>query len=285
MSRQEFRHFERLRVRWAEVDMQKIVFNGHYLMYFDTAVAGYWRALAMPYQETMAYLDGDLFVRKATVEYLSSARYDDAIDVGVRCARVGNSSIVFSAAVYRGDALLVHGELVYVFASPQTQTSLPVPAQLRTLLEDFEARQPMLDVRTGTWDELGREAQAIRTAVFVQEQQIPEEMEWDAADANCLHAVAFNRFGMALGTGRLLEHAPGVAKIGRMAVLQPMRGAAVGRAVLEALVTAARDRGERELLLHAQASAVGFYARAGFAVRGEPFTEAGIPHLEMVRAL
>ena len=285
MSRQEFRHFERLRVRWAEVDMQKIVFNGHYLMYFDTAVAGYWRALAMPYQETMAYLDGDLFVRKATVEYLSSARYDDAIDVGVRCARVGNSSIVFSAAVYRGDALLVHGELVYVFASPQTQTSLPVPAQLRTLLEDFEARQPMLDVRTGTWDALGREAQAIRTAVFVQEQQIPEEMEWDAADANCLHAVAFNRFGMALGTGRLLEHAPGVAKIGRMAVLQPMRGAAVGRAVLEALVTAARDRGERELLLHAQASAVGFYARAGFAVRGEPFTEAGIPHLEMVRAL
>ena len=285
MSRQEFRHFERLRVRWAEVDMQKIVFNGHYLMYFDTAVAGYWRALAMPYQETMAYLDGDLFVRKATVEYLSSARYDDAIDVGVRCARVGNSSIVFSAAVYRGDALLVHGELVYVFASPQTQTSLPVPAQLRTLLEDFEARQPMLDVRTGTWDELGREAQAIRTAVFVQEQQIPAEMEWDAADANCLHAVAFNRFGMALGTGRLLEHAPGVAKIGRMAVLQPMRGAAVGRAVLEALVTAARDRGERELLLHAQASAVGFYARAGFAVRGEPFTEAGIPHLEMVRAL
>ena len=285
MSRQEFRHFERLRVRWAEVDMQKIVFNGHYLMYFDTAVAGYWRALAMPYQETMAYLDGDLFVRKATVEYLSSARYDDAIDVGVRCARVGNSSIVFSAAVYRGDALLVHGELVYVFASPQTQTSLPVPAQLRTLLEDFEARQPMLDVRTGTWDELGREAQAIRTAVFVQEQQIPAEMEWDAADANCLHAVAFNRFGMALGTGRLLEHAPGVAKIGRMAVLQPMRGAAVGRAVLEALVTAARDRGERELLLHAQASAVGFYARAGFAVRGEPFSEAGIPHLEMVRAL
>ena len=285
MSRQEFRHFERLRVRWAEVDMQKIVFNGHYLMYFDTAVAGYWRALAMPYQETMTYLDGDLFVRKATVEYLSSARYDDSIDVGVRCARVGNSSIVFSAAVYRGDALLVHGELVYVFASPQTQTSLPVPAQLRTLLEDFEARQPMLDVRTGTWDALGREAQAIRTAVFVQEQQIPEEMEWDAADANCLHAVAFNRFGMALGTGRLLEHAPGVAKIGRMAVLQPMRGAAVGRAVLEALVTAARDRGERELLLHAQASAVGFYARAGFAVRGEPFSEAGIPHLEMVRAL
>ena len=285
MSRQEFRHFERLRVRWAEVDMQKIVFNGHYLMYFDTAVAGYWRALAMPYQETMAYLDGDLFVRKATVEYLSSARYDDAIDVGVRCARVGNSSIVFSAAVYRGDALLVHGELVYVFANPQTQTSLPVPAQLRSLFEEFEARQPMLDVRTGTWDELGREAQAIRTAVFVQEQQIPAEMEWDAADANCLHAVAFNRFGMALGTGRLLEHAPGVAKIGRMAVLQPMRGAAVGRAVLDALVAAARDRGEHELLLHAQASATGFYARAGFAVRGEPFIEAGMAHLEMVRRL
>jgi YbgC/YbaW family acyl-CoA thioester hydrolase len=203
MSRSEFRFFERLRVRWAEVDLQKIVFNGHYLMYFDTAVAGYWRAMAMPYHETMAYLDGDLYVRKATLEYLGSARYDDNLEVGMRCSRIGNSSILFGAAVFRGETLLVSGELVYVFANPSTQTSLPVPAQLRALLQDFEAGKPMLDVRLGTWDELGREAQLIRTAVFVQEQQIPAEMEWDAADASCVHAVAYNRFGMALGTGRL----------------------------------------------------------------------------------
>ena len=285
MNRGEFRFFDRLRVRWAEVDMQKIVFNGHYLMYFDTAVAGYWRAMAMPYHETMEYLDGDLYVRKATLEYLASARYDDNLDVGIRCSRIGNSSILFGAGVFRGDTLLVSGELVYVFANPKTQTSLPVPAQLRTLLQDFEAGKPMLDVRLGTWDEIGREAQVIRTAVFVQEQQIPADMEWDAADASCVHAVAYNRFGMALGTGRLLEHSPGVAKIGRMAVLQILRGADIGRALLDALLDCARQRGEREVLLHAQSSAAGFYARAGFMARGSPFEEAGIAHVEMVRAL
>ena len=285
MNRGEFRFFDRLRVRWAEVDMQKIVFNGHYLMYFDTAVAGYWRAMAMPYQETMAYLDGDLYVRKSTLEYLASARYDDNLEVGIRCSRIGNSSILFGAAVFRGDTLLVSGELVYVFANRSTQGSLPVPAQLRALLQDFEAGKPMIDVRLGTWDQLGREAQTLRTAVFVQEQQIPAEMEWDAADASCVHAVAYNRFGMALGTGRLLEHAPGVAKVGRMAVQQTLRGAAIGRALLDALIDCARQRGERDVLLHAQISAAGFYSRAGFTTRGHPFDEGGIAHVEMVRAL
>ncbi|HMO44662.1 MAG TPA: YbgC/FadM family acyl-CoA thioesterase [Rubrivivax sp.] len=285
MSRSEFRFFERLRVRWAEVDMQGIVFNGHYLMYVDTATAGYWRAMAMPYQQTMAYLDGDLYVRKSTLEYLASARYDDVLDIGVRCVRIGNSSLLFGAGVFRGDTLLVSGELTYVFADPKTQSSQPVPAQLRALLQDFEAGQPMLDVRLGTWDELGREAQAIRSEVFIEEQRIPKELEWDAADASCVHAVAYNRFGMALGTGRLLEHAPGVSKIGRMAVRQSLRGSAIGRALLDRLAGCARERGDRELLLHAQLSAAGFYARAGFSARGAPFDEAGIAHVEMVRAL
>ena len=88
-TRADFRFFDRLRVRWVEVDLQKIVFNGHYLMYFDTAVAGYWRALALPYADTMHYLEGDLYARKATVEYQASARYDELIDVGVRTARIG----------------------------------------------------------------------------------------------------------------------------------------------------------------------------------------------------
>ena len=65
MNRQDFRYFDRQRVRWAEIDAQKIVFNGHYLMYFDTAVAGYWRAIALPYAESMAALEGDLFVPDA----------------------------------------------------------------------------------------------------------------------------------------------------------------------------------------------------------------------------
>ena len=98
MKSSDFRFLERLRVRWAEIDAQKIVFNAHYLMYFDTAVAGYWRALAMPYAQTMERLAGDIFVRKASLEYHASARYDDVLDVGVRCARVGTSSMLFSAA-------------------------------------------------------------------------------------------------------------------------------------------------------------------------------------------
>ena len=119
----------------------------------------------------------------------------------------------------------------------------------------------------------------------MDEQKIPAEMEWDSADESCVHAVAFNRFGLALATGRLLEHVPGVAKIGRMAVLRSMRGSRIGREVLEALMQAGRQRGEREAVLHAQLSAAGFYTRAGFVQRGAVFEEAGIGHVEMVRAL
>ena len=284
-TRSEFRFFERLRVRWAEVDLQKIVFNGHYLMYFDTAVAGWWRALALPYQETMAALDGDLFVRKASLEYEASARYDDLVDVGVRTARIGNSSLVLACAVFRGDQLLVSGELVYVFANPATQTSQALPQDLRDVLHAFDTGQPMVDVRLGAWDTLGREAGAIRKQVFVEEQGIPAELEWDAADAVCLHAVAYNRFGVPLATGRLLEHEPGRSKIGRMAVLATLRGSRVGRAVRDALMQAARARGDRQVLLHAQSSAAGFYRRAGFEPQGPEFEEAGIPHRAMVKAL
>ena len=285
MKRSEFRFFDRLRVRWAEIDAQKIVFNAHYLMYFDTAVAGYWRALALPYAQSMESLGGDLYVRKATVEYHGSARYDDRLDIGMRCARIGNSSIQFLGGVFRGDDLLVDGELIYVFADPHSQTSRPVPASLRAVLEGFEAGQGMVEVRVGDWATLGRDAGAIRSEVFVEEQRIPAEMEWDAADAECLHAVAYNRFGLPLATGRLLQHVPGVAKIGRMAVSQSVRGSGVGREVLDALMKAARARGDHEVLLHAQTSAAPFYLRAGFAPRGVEFEEAGIPHVEMVRVL
>ncbi len=285
MKRSEFRFFDHLRVRWAEIDAQKIVFNAHYLMYFDTAVAGYWRALALPYAESMESLGGDLYVRKATVEYHGSARYDDRLDVGMRCARIGNSSIQFLGGVFRADELLVEGELVYVFADPRTQTSRPVPPALRELLQGYEAGQGMVEVRVGDWAALGRDASALRTAVFVVEQRIPAEMEWDAADAECVHAVAYNRLGLPLATGRLLQHVPGVAKIGRMAVAQAVRSSGVGREVLEALMKAARARGDHEVLLHAQTSAAPFYARAGFTPRGAEFEEAGIPHVEMTRAL
>jgi YbgC/YbaW family acyl-CoA thioester hydrolase len=285
LKRSDFRFFDRLRVRWAEVDMQKIVFNGHYLMYFDTAVAGYWRALALPYHDTMERLQGDLYVRKATLEYEGSARYDDQLEVGLRCARIGKSSMVFAAAAFRGEQRLVHGELVYVFADPASQTSRPVPPALRELLEGFEAGQAMAELRSGDWKTLGSDARSIRRAVFVDEQGIAADLVDDEADASALHVVAHNRLGVPVACGRLLQAAPGVAKVGRMAVLGSLRGAGLGRTVLDALLQAARERGDREAMLHAVTAAAPFYRRAGFATLGEVFVEAGVPHVEMRRTL
>ena len=284
-ERHQFRHLERLRVRWVEVDLQHIVFNGHYLMYLDTAVAGWWRAMAMPYHETMAGLSGDLFVRKATLEYLGPARYDEQLAVGVRTLRFGNSSMVLQGAVFRGDELLVHGELVYVFADPATMRSQPLPAALREAFQAYDAGQPVLDLQVGDWASLGMRAAAIREQVFVQEQKIPAAMAGDAADAGALHALALNRQGLAVATGRLLPSADGVGRVGRMAVLRPLRGCGLGQQLLQALTDVARARGDHQVLLQAQAGAVDFFLRTGFVRQGPAFEEAGIAHQEMVLAL
>jgi YbgC/YbaW family acyl-CoA thioester hydrolase len=285
MNRQDFRFFHRLRVRWAEIDMQKIVFNAHYLMYVDTAVADYWRVLAMPYDEAMHLLGGDLFVKKATVEFHASARMDDRLDVALKCARVGNSSMNFTSAIFRGDELLITCELIYVFADPLSQTSKPVPAPLREILTGYEAGEPMIRMRTGSWAELGEDASRIRTEVFLEEQQIPAEMEWDEGDDSAVHAVAYNRLDQAVATGRLLQQRPGVARIGRIAVHRALRGSGVGRQVVQTLLTAAAARGDREAMLHAQSSAQDFYVALGFEPRGNAFDEAGIAHIEMARPL
>ena len=285
MQRQNFRCMHRLRVRWAEVDMQKIVFNAHYLMYIDTAMSEYWRALALPYEASMHILGGEMYVKKATVEYHASAKLDDTLDVGMRCARIGNSSCLFEAAIFCGDRLLVTGELVYVFADPATQTSTPVPAALRAMLEGYEAGAEMVEVRTGDWNTLGRDAARLRTAVFVREQGIPADVEADALDASARHAVLYNRLGQPVATGRLLQQAPGVGRIGRMAVDRSVRGAQWGRVLLAALVEAARARGDTQEQLHAQCSAQGFYERAGFTVAGAPYEEAGLAHVLMTQAL
>jgi len=285
MKRQDFRFAHRLRVRWVEVDMQQIVFNGHYLMYFDTAVTDYWRRLAMPYAATMAQLGGDMYVKRASVEYHASAEMDDFLDVCMRCDRIGNSSMTFAGAIFRGDELLITSELVYVYADPVAKKSQPVPAALRDMLEAFERGEDMVQLHLGNWHDLQKLASPLRTEVFVDEQKVPVEMEWDEDDKIALHCVAVNRMGMPLATGRLLQHAPGVARIGRMAVKKQMRGSDLGRRVLHALMDAARARGDRQVLLHAQCSAEGFYQRSGFAPHGAVFEEAGIAHIEMVRDL
>ncbi len=283
MNQQDFRFFHRLRVRWAEVDMQKIVFNAHYLMYFDTAMADYWRALALPYEEAMLQLGGDFYVKKASIEYHGSAHFDDRLDVALKCERVGKSSMVFSGAIFRGAEWLIGGELVYVFADPASQTAKPVPQALRSLLTRFEAGEAMLDIKTGDWAALGQGAAKVRHAVFVAEQGIALEMERDAADGMAVHAVACNGLGHCIATGRLVNHASHVGKIGRMAVHQALRGSGVGEQILHALLDAARQRGDTEVVLHAQRNAEGFYRRLGFVPRGQPFDEAGIAHIEMFR--
>lgn len=265
--------------------MQKIVFNAHYLMYFDTAITDYWRALALPYEEVMQQLGGDLYVKKASIEYHGSAHFDDRIDVALKCTRIGNSSMVFSGAIFRGDERLITSELIYVFADPLTQKAQPVPDALRNVLMRFEEGVPMGNIRVGPWTELGPDAAKVRTEVFVQEQGIPMDMEWDEADHTALHAVAYNGLGQAVATGRLLNHIPRVSKVGRMAVKRVLRGSHLGRDILHALMQAARDRGDTEIVLHAQRSAQEFYGRAGFSPVGEPFDEVGIPHIEMSKRL
>ena len=285
MTRNDFRLLHRLRVRWVEVDLQKIVFNGHYLMYFDTAMADYWRALAIPYEDTMHQLGGDLYVKKASLEYHASAQYDDRLEVGLRCQRIGNSSIQFVGGIFCGDQLLITGELLYVYANPLTKTSMPVPQVLRETMLGFEEGQTMTTLKTGSWDSLKDKAQTVRTQVFVQEQGIDAKDEWDSADASAVHAVVRNRFGDPLGTARLLEKSPGIAQIGRMAVVRVMRGSGLGGDLLNALVDIAKVRGDKEVRLHAQCSAQAFYARAGFVPVGEPFDEVGIAHIEMRKVL
>ena len=285
MQRSDFRCFHRLRVRWAEVDMQKIVFNAHYLMYIDTAMADYWRAVALPYEASMHALGGDLYVKKATLEYHASARLDDLLDVGMRCARVGNSSILFHAGIFAGGRLLVSGELVYVFADPATQTSRPVPPALRAIFDGYEAGAEMTEAVSGDWNALGRDAGRLRTAVFVREQGMAPDAEADALDATARHVVVYNRLGLPVATGRLLKESAGVGRIGRMAVDRTVRGAGLGRQLLDALVAAAQARGDQQVHLQALRSAEGFYRRAGFEVSGEPFEEAGMAPVRMVRSL
>ncbi len=281
MKRQDFRFFHRLRVRWAEVDMQKIVFNAHYLTYFDVGISEYWRALAMPYEDAMHQLGGELYLKKAAVEFNASARMDDTLDIAMSCSRIGNSSMTMTGAIFRGEEHLITAELIYVFADPATQTSKPIPEPLRAALHGYEAGAPMVSVRTGAWSELGDDAQQVRTAVFVEEQGIAREDEWDAADRTCLHAVAYNRLGQPLATGRLLQAEPGVSKVGRMAVHRALRGTGVGRDIVNALTVAARQRGDHAIRLSAQRTAEGFYRRLGYQTVGDTYEDVGIPHVDM----
>ena len=121
----------------------------------------------------------------------------------------------------------------------------------------------------------------VRESVFIHEQAVPKELEWDGLDPRCAHALAWNDQGDAIGTARMQAN----GTIGRMAVLKDWRGRGAGRALLEALLDLAGKQRLERVALSAQTHAIGFYERAGFHVVGEPFMDAGIPHRKMVKEL
>lgn len=142
----------------------------------------------------------------------------------------------------------------------------------------------LLNFRTFRWGEPGtEEAQAIRRRVFIEEQSVPEEEEWDELDAVALHCLGL-RAGVPVATGRMVL-VDGTGKIGRMAVLAEARGIGLGGEVLEALMDAAVAGGAAKLYLSAQTYAIGFYQRYGFRAEGPEYLDAGIPHRDMHLAL
>lgn len=136
-------------------------------------------------------------------------------------------------------------------------------------------------VEDNSWSELQTAAQPIREAVFVHEQKVPQDLEWDEYDAPSRHAIARNAEGLPIGTGRLLPD----GHIGRMAVLPDWRQQEVGSALFERLLQLAKSSHMPQVELNAQSYVAGFYARYGFVAEGPEFMEAGIPHVRMTRVL
>jgi predicted GNAT family N-acyltransferase len=132
-------------------------------------------------------------------------------------------------------------------------------------------------VRMADWATDEAHLKSIRFEVFCVEQGVPEALEWDGLDAQCLHAIAEDGQGTAIGCGRLLPD----GHIGRLAVRAQWRALGVGSALLEKLVAIATKRGDAKAMLNAQTHAMPFYARFGFKPVGEPFDEAGLPHQAM----
>ena len=134
---------------------------------------------------------------------------------------------------------------------------------------------------------------AIRHEVFVVEQNVPEDVEWDELDATSVHLLARDPDGGPLGTGRLIHGPqalaatgrPGAVLLGRLAVLKRARGTGLGAALVRAIEDEGRARGGTELELHAQLQALGFYERLGYAAHGPVYPDGGIPHRTMTRSL
>lgn len=143
MIKEDFKFVHRLRVRWAEVDRQDVVFNGHYFLYFDVAVAEYWRAIGFNYPaELVEEFGTDIYAVRASADYHGSATYDDLIDIGCRAGRIGRSSLNLLFGIWRGSERITSGEVVYVNADPKTKKAAPWPDALTAKILAYEKTPP-----------------------------------------------------------------------------------------------------------------------------------------------
>ncbi|WP_416885912.1 GNAT family N-acetyltransferase [Marinospirillum sp.] len=142
------------------------------------------------------------------------------------------------------------------------------------------SRTAQLTLRQGSWEQLGDLCQPLRQQVFVEEQQIAASDEWDDQDALCEHFILLLG-GRPIATGRLSPE----GKIGRLAVVQALRGKGLGAKIIEQMISSARRQGRQKVYLHAQTHALPFYLKLGFSAEGPVFDEAGIEHQRCVLAL
>ena len=133
-------------------------------------------------------------------------------------------------------------------------------------------------IEVADWEKDAQILRSIREAVFVAEQRVPMELEWDGLDPDCTHVIAYVEGDLPVATGRLLDD----GHIGRLAVLRPWRGRGIGSQVLHTLMAIAESKGIGTCALNAQTHAVVFYERHGFVAEGEEFDDAGIAHRHMV---
>lgn len=287
---QDFSFKHRIKVRWVEVDPQQVIFNGHYLTYFDTAMSEYWRAVGQPYPEGFNFFGGEVFIRCNTIEYHAPGKLDDWLDIGIRCDRIGNSSITMAWSVWTQGRLLVTGESVYVFTTLNTGKPIAVPPGLRQQIELQARGQDVFEIIQGDWADLQTDAATVRRAVFVKEQGIDESEEWDDDDARSHHVVLRSKAGLVIGTGRLIQpvgdatpNTEQIGKIGRMAVIKSCRSTGVGQRLLTALLDEAKRRQMTHIRVSAQVAAKALYERAGFVAESEVYDEVGIPHQAMVK--
>jgi predicted GNAT family N-acyltransferase len=132
-------------------------------------------------------------------------------------------------------------------------------------------------IQTASWVKDKKDLIRIRTQVFINEQMVPPDLEWDGYDQDSWHVLATSADGEAIGTARMLYD----GHIGRMAVLPEFRNKGVGSALLKALLNIAKQQGVNEVFLHAQTRAVAFYQKHGFTITSDEFMDAGIPHVTM----